>query len=113
MNKMKTVKMCFLFLALVLIVLEPQSPCSAYKFSLGQPSDETIDFRPMEQYMEIRLIIHDSEFEMQFVGNSIVFRFTQGDLPVKYKDRFYNDKTVDIYINEDEQGHYISSIRVL
>ena len=59
------------------------------------------------------MIIKYSEFKMQFVGYSIVFRFTQGDLPVKYNGRFYNDKTIDIYINEDEQGHYISSIRVL
>jgi len=56
MNKMKTLKTCFFFLAFVLIVLQAQSPCSAYTFSLGKPSDETIDFKPMEQYMEIKLI---------------------------------------------------------
>jgi hypothetical protein len=56
MIKMKTLKMYFLFLAFVLIVLEPQSPCSAYTFSLGRPSDERIDFKPMEQYLEVKLI---------------------------------------------------------
>jgi len=59
------------------------------------------------------MIIHDSEFEMQFVGHSIVFRFKQGNLPIRYNERFFKDKTVDIYINEDEKGPYISSIRVL
>jgi hypothetical protein len=53
---MKSLKMCFLFLAFVLIILQAQSPCSAYPFSLGEPSDETIDFKPMEQYLEVKLI---------------------------------------------------------
>jgi len=53
---MKTLKMFFLFLACVLIVLEPLSPCDADNFSLGRPSDERIDFKPMEQYLEVKLI---------------------------------------------------------
>lgn len=75
--------------------------------------DDTPVFIEKDNYFESLMIIHDSEFEMQFVGHSIVFRFTRGDLPIKYNERFYKDKTIDVYINQDEQGHYISSIRVL
>lgn len=75
--------------------------------------EDTPVFIEKDAYFESLMIIHDSEFEMQFVGNSIVFRFKQGDLPMKYHEHFFKDKAVDIYVNEDEKGPYISSIRVL
>jgi len=75
--------------------------------------DDIPTFVEKDTYFKSIMIIHDSEFEMQFVGHSIVFRFKQGNLPIRYNERFFKDKSVDIYINEDEKGPYISSIRVL
>jgi hypothetical protein len=74
--------------------------------------DDEPFFIEKDKYFESLMLIHDSEFEMHFVAQSIVFKFKRGDLPIKYKDRLFNDKAVDFYVSEDEQGYFISSIRV-
>jgi hypothetical protein len=74
--------------------------------------DDEPFFIEKDKYFESLMLIHDSEFEMHFVAQSIVFKFKPGDLPIKYQDRLFKDKAVDFYVNEDEQGVFISSIRI-
>jgi hypothetical protein len=73
--------------------------------------DEPI-FIEKDKYFERFMFIHDSEFKMQFVGQSIVFKFKQGDLPLKYNNQFYKNKSIDLFVNKDDRSYYISSIRV-
>lgn len=74
--------------------------------------DDEHFFIEKEKYFEKLMFIHDSEFEMTFVAQTTIFKFKQGDLPIKYNGKFYNNKSIDLYVNEDDQGYYISSIRV-
>ena len=94
-------------------VIRDQGALAYIRNGLQLTVDDMPTFVEKDAYFKNIMIIHDSEFEMQFIGHSIVFRFKQGNLPIRHKEHFFKDKTVDIYINEDEKGPYISSIRVL
>jgi hypothetical protein len=94
-------------------VIRDQGALSYIRKGFQLTVDDVPAFVERDDYFKSIMIIHDSEFEMQCVGNSILFRFKKGNLPLRHKEVFFKDKTVDIYVNEDEIGPYISSIRVL
>lgn len=74
--------------------------------------DDEHFFIEKEKYFEKLMFIHDSEFEKTFVAQTTIFKFKQGDLPIKYNGKFYSNKSINLHVNEDDQGYYISYIGV-
>ena len=75
--------------------------------------DDEDFFIEKEKYFEKLMFMCDSQFKKTFMEQTIIFKFKQGDLRIKHNGKSYNDKSIDLYVNEDDLGPYISSIRVL
>ena len=65
-----------------------------------------------DDYIKSFAILRDAGFKKRLQGNSFLFTFARGSLPIKYKDKRFAQHEVLIEIGRDKQNFAVYSIEV-